>query len=420
MTRNVALLCLIIASPAEAAIHPLQELIDAARSDSPRLAEFIARGMPGLRGRDGAAVWGQDFLFAVEAPTAAAVSIDKQPPLPMKAAGARVWYRLETLRLGTTHHYEYFAGGKSLGSYDVAGYNPDSYPLEGVAAGTLSAKKTLASRVYPGMSANYWVYVNAGADTARGAPLMVWQDGETIVGNQDLMRLRLQIVSDNLVRKKLIPPMVHVLIQPGEGGEGTGARMRSIQYDTVSDRYGRYLLAEILPDVERSYKLRRDAYSRAIAGASSGAICALNAAWYFPAEFSRVLSHIGSYAAIQWRPEQNLEGGYIVSHRVRRDARKNLRVWMSDGNDDIENQAGSWPLNNIQLANALKLKGYDFHFRFGESAHAIAQGAMDLPESLAWLWRGYDAAKTDQTFEMEESERVKPLFRVKVANRDAW
>ena len=418
--RNVALLCLILTSRAEAATHPLQELIDAARADSPRLAELIARGMPGLQGRDGAAVWGQDFLFSVEAPTAAAVSIDKQPQLPMKAAGPRVWYRLETLRLGTTHHYEYFAGGKSLGSYDVAGYNPDSYPLEGVAPGTLSAKKTLASKVYPGMSANYWVYVNAGADTARGAPLMVWQDGETIAGNQDLMRLRLQIVSDNLVRKKLIPPMVHVLIQPGEGGEGTGARMRSIEYDTVADRYGRYLLAEILPDVERSYKLRRDAYSRAIAGASSGAICALNAAWYFPSEFSRVLSHIGSYAAIQWRPEQNLEGGYIVSHRVRRDPRKNLRVWMSDGNDDIENQAGSWPLNNIQLANALKLKGYDFHFRFGESAHAIAQGAMDLPESLAWLWRGYDAAKTDQTFEMEESERAKPLFRVKVANRDAW
>ena len=42
--------------------------------------------------------------------------------------------------------------------------------------------KTLASKIYPGMSANYWVYVNPGADTTRGAPLMVWQDGETIVG----------------------------------------------------------------------------------------------------------------------------------------------------------------------------------------------------------------------------------------------
>ena len=88
--------------------------------------------------------------------------------------------------------------------------------------------------------------------------------------------------------------------------------------------------------------------------------------------------------------------------------------------DDQETTLGSWPLNNILLANGLKLKGYDFHFRFGDGMHAIAQGALDLPESLAWLWRGYDAAKTAETFETEESERVKPVFRVKVANRDVW
>src|ERR1039457_1640985 len=134
--------------------------------------------------------------------------------------------------------------------------------------------KTIASKIYPGMTGNYWVYVNPGADTTRGAPLMVWQDGETIVGNQDLLRLRLQIVSDNLVSKQMIPPMVHVLISPGSGGEAQRTRMRGIQYDTVSDRYGKYLLEEVLPEVRKSYKVRADAYSRAIAGASSGAICA--------------------------------------------------------------------------------------------------------------------------------------------------
>ena len=401
--------------------HPLESLITAARENSPRLKELFAAGMPGLAGRDGVAVWGQDFLFAVQSEEAATVSIDHGPPLDMRRVpGSPYWYLVKTLRLGTTHHYAYASGAKSLGSYDVAGYNPDSYPMPGAARGVLSAKKTLQSRIYPGMSANYWVYANAGADLRNGAPLMIWQDGESIAGNVDLLRLRLQIVSDNLVAKKLVPPMVHVLIQPGEGGEARGTRMRSIQYDTVSDQYGKYLLEEILPEVEKTYKVRKDAYSRAIAGASSGAICAMNAAWYFPTQFSRVLSHIGSFSAIQWQPEKGQDGGYIVAHRVRREARKNLRVWLSDGADDIENQAGSWPLNNIQLANSLKLKGYDFHFRFGESAHAIAQGAMDLPESLAWLWRGYDPAKTEQVYEMEPEEKAKPLFRVKIANREAW
>ncbi|HVW86519.1 MAG TPA: alpha/beta hydrolase-fold protein [Bryobacteraceae bacterium] len=421
MRRRTILTFFLACTALFAQSNPLQELVEAARTDSPRLKDLIASGLPLLHGRDGAVVWGQDFLFAVESDTPATVSIDREPPIAMKRIpGTKVWYRLMTLRLGTTHNYNYFADGKSLGTYDVAGYNPDSYPLPGVPRGRLSEMKTLVSKVYPGMSANYWVYVNPGADLTNGAPLMVWQDGETIVGNQDLLRLRMQIVSDNLVYKKLIPPMVHVLISPGSGGEATGTRMRSIQYDTVSDRYGKYLLDEILPEVEKTYKIRHDPYSRAIAGASSGAICAFNVAWYYPQQFSRVLSHIGSYVPLQWHPEQGLDGGYIVSNKVRRDPRKNIRVWLSDGMYDQEVPFGSWPLNNIMLANALKLKGYDFHFRFGGGMHAIAQGALDLPESLVWLWRDYDAAKTQQAYEMEETERARPVFRVTITNREAW
>ena len=65
--------------------------------------------------------------------------------------------------------------------------------------------------------------------------------------------------------------------------------------------------------------------------------------------------------------------------------KKNVRVWMSDGSDgDMENVTGSWPLNNIQLANSLKLKGYDFHFRFGVSMHlAIAQGARSRSAGIS-------------------------------------
>jgi len=138
--------------------HALQELIEAARTQSPKLKDLLAAGLPLLQGRDGAAVWGQEFLFAVEADKPASVSVDKQPPLGMtNVPGTKYWYKLMTLRLGTTHNYNYFVDGRSVGTYDVAGYNPDSYPLPGVEQGKLSEKKTLASKIYPGMTANYWV-----------------------------------------------------------------------------------------------------------------------------------------------------------------------------------------------------------------------------------------------------------------------
>jgi enterochelin esterase-like enzyme len=395
---------------------PIEAVIDAARAQSPAFKDLLTNVAHNLKTQGAALVWGQDFLFAVETEKQPSISLDGVAPVAMShIEGSNIWYRLVKMRTGVTHAYELRAEGKPLfARRDVPGYNPDSYPKPRVPKGTLSAKKTIASKIYEGSTADYWVYVSPGVDPSRPTPLMVWQDGQGLV-NGDQSTLRLFTVTENLVHQKLIPPMIHVMISPG-----TGQRMRSIQYDTVSDRFGRYLLEEVLPEVEKTYKLRPDAYSRGIAGESSGAICALNTAWYFTDKFSRVHSTIGSYTALQWHPEQHVEGGYIYPFLIRKEPKKNIRVWQSDGTDDIENQFGSWPAQAIQLANSLKMKGYDFHFRFGEAAHNGSQAAIDLPESLAWLWRDYDASKTEQIYEMDPAERDKPMFRIKVVNRDSW
>jgi enterochelin esterase family protein len=292
-----------------------------------------------------------------------------------------------------------------------------------VPKGTLSEKKTITSKIYPGATADYWVYASPGVDPAKPSPLMVWQDGQGVAAGADLSGLRLFTVTENLIAQKLLPPIVYVMISPAvvpNPPQPNGRSLRSVQYDTVSDKFGHYLMDEVLPEVEKTYKLRPDGYSRAIAGESSGAICAFNVAWFFTDKFSRVHSAIGSYTSIQWRPDDKQDGGNVYPFRVRRDPKKNIRIWMSDGIDDIENQFGSWPLQNLQLANSLKMKGYDYHYRLGEATHNGSQAALDLPESLAWLWRGYDLAKTSETFEQDPAEKDKPLYRIKSLNRDAW
>ena len=401
---------------ARAQTHPLEAVIESARTNSPALKEHLAKAAPNLKNQGAALVWGQDFVFAVETDREPTVAIDGQPPAAMtRVPDSGIWYRLVKMRTGVTHSYQFVAEGKPLfPRRDVAGYNPDSYPKPGVPKGTLSGKQTIASKLYDGATADYWVYASPGVDPSVPAPLMVWQDGQGLV-NGDLSALRLFTVTENLVAQKLIPPMIYVMISPG-----SGRNMRSIQYDTVSDRFGRYLLEEVLPEVEKSYRLRPDGYSRGIAGESSGAICSLNVAWYFTDKFSRVHSTIGSYTAIQWRPDEHLDGGNIYPFRIRREPKKNIRVWQSDGIEDIENQFGSWPLQAVELANSLKMKGYDFHFRFGEATHNSAQAALDLPESLAWLWRDYDPSKTEQIYEQDAAEKDKPLYRIRIANRDAW
>jgi enterochelin esterase family protein len=241
---------------------------------------------------------------------------------------------------------------------------------------------------------------------------MVWQDGQGLVARDGPTRA--QIVFDNLTHQKKIPVMIHVFISPGRVGNRA---MRSIEYDTVNDTYARFLRDEILAEVGQKYKIRPDGYSRAIAGNSSGGICAFNVAWHQPDQFSRVLSRIGSFTSIQWRPGQ-IDGGNVYPFKIRKEPKRNIRVWLQDGSEDLENSHGSWPLQNIQMANSLKMRGYDFHLSWGNGTHSGAHGNAELPEEMTWLWRDYDPAKTEQNYEMDPAEKAKPLFRVKLQPRE--
>jgi enterochelin esterase family protein len=391
------------------------ESIEAARKgpENPAMKQRIA----GVTTPAQVIVWGQDYLFLATAPAPVSVSIDLQPQKQLAQVDANHWMLLTKMRTGVLHEYQFYSAGKPLGARgDAVGYNPDSYPKPGVPHGKLSEKHTLTSKIYDGMKYDYWTYASAGVDPNVPAALMVWQDGQNL--ENELGGIRLITVTDNLVQQGLLPAIVHVMIAPGTSADGKA--MRSIEYDTVSDHYTRFLMEEVLPDVEKTYKLRQDGYSRAIAGESSGGICAFAAAWFAPDKFSRVHSAVGSFTSIQWRSKENVDGGNVFPFMVRRDPKRNIRMWMSDGADDLENQFGSWPMQAIQMANSLKLREYDFHLRFGTAAHGGAQAALDLPESLTWLWRDYDPKKTSQDFTMDPDEKEKPFFRVNTLNRDAW
>jgi len=365
---------------------------------------------------------GPDFIWAVESASQPSMILDDQPAGPLRQiAGTNLWFHVAQLRVGTSHRFHYLVNGAKFGgSYDVPAYTPDSYARPGVPQGKISEKLVHTSKLYGGMETNYWIYVPAQYNPAVPAALMVWQDGERYMTRnvEESCRLcpslyRLQEVTDNLIHDKKIPVMIHVFVSPGTLN---GKPLRSILYDTVSDKYGQFLLEELLPEVYAKYNIRKDAYSRAIQGQSSGGIAAFTVAFNHPESFSRVYTVVGSFTALQWKPGE-VDGGNIYPFKVRREPKRNLRVWMNDGSEDQEANSGSWPLQNIQLANSLKLKGYDFHFSFGGGTHHAALAASELPQCLTWLWRDYDPARTEQVFEQSAEEQSKPPFRVRIYNR---
>ena len=355
-----------------------------------------------------------EFVWAVRAGSQPLLQIGQEPPVAAWKAGG-LWVYQGRLKTGTAYKYSWIVDGKIFGGdSNLAAFGRDSYKQSDVPEGKQVGPLVLESKIYPGMKANVWYYVPAQWDGSTPLPVQIWGDGQFYTVPRP-SAYRVQEALDNLTAQKRIPLMVNVFIQPGTG---VARNQRSIEYDTVDDTYARYLLEEVLPEINKSVKLREDSYSRAMVGESSGGICAFNAAFLKPDQFSRVLSWIGSFSALQTSPAHPA-GGAEYPIMVRREPKRNIRVWLQDGAEDQENpRAGSWPLANIHMANSLKLKGYDYHFSFGPGTHSQRQGSAELPESLAWLWRGYDPAKTSEEFAPDPAEKEKPVWRVMQLNRN--
>jgi enterochelin esterase family protein len=406
---------LLLTTAAFAQTPSTRTLIDLAQTRAPGLEAALRTTFMEENLQKGTAAAGElgDYVWAVASTKAPSLRINNDPLMAAYKAGG-LWVVQSRLRMGTSYKYTWLVDGSVIGgANDLRVFGPDSYAKPGVPVGKLTGPIEVPSKIYPDVKANMWFYVPAQWDGVTALPVQVWGDGQFYTATRpDTYRILETL--DNLTAQKRIPLMVNVFIQPGTGA---ARNQRSIEYDTVSDTYARRVLDEVLPVVGKSVKLRADGYSRAIVGESSGGIAAFNAAFFKPEEFSRVLSWIGSFAALQVSAEHPAGGGEYPN-LVRRSPKRNIRVWLQDGAEDQENvNAGSWPLANIHMANSLKVKNYDYHFSFGVGTHNQAQGVTELPESLIWLWRDYDPAKTSQQFEQEPAEKDQPLWRVVELNR---
>lgn len=260
--------------------------------------------------------------------------------------------------------------------------HPDALVKEGVLQGKVEVMPQWESKVFPNTIRDWAIYVPAQYKTTEPAALMVFQDGERM---RDIKgRWRIPTIFDNLIAEGAMPPTIAVFINPGHHKDrprqGNKSSNRGYEYDSLGDRYSRFLLEEILPEVEKKYNISKEPEMRAIGGSSSGAICAFTAAWERPDQFRKVYSNVGSFT--------HLRGGNIYPALVRKTDPKPIRVYMIDTSGDIDNAFGSWPWANQRMAAALKYMGYDVRFDWAEGyAHNADYGSMNFPDSMRWLWR---------------------------------
>jgi enterochelin esterase family protein len=228
---------------------------------------------------------------------------------------------------------------------------------------------------------------------------MIFQDGHFFVNPTG--QYRIPIVFDNLIYRREMPVTIAVFINPGRTPEqkeatdsdwGDGTNNRRVEYNALDDKYSKLIIDELLPELKKSYNISDNPEDRAIAGASSGAICAFTVAWQRPDQFRKVISTIGSFT--------NIMGGHVYPDLILKADPKPIRVFLQDGLNDNRGVRGNgpdakydpnrdWHAQNIKMAAALTEKKYDLNYTWGIGTHSNKQGGAIMPDMLRWLWRDY-------------------------------
>jgi len=268
---------------------------------------------------------------------------------------------------------------KCLAQDSIYHLGPDSQRKEGFPKGVVT-KYEWQSKLYNNFR-EYYVYVPAQYDSTKPAALMVFQDGHAYVN--DSGDFRVPVVYDNLIHQKKLPVTICLFVNPGHNTKDYPenrfrASNRADEYDVLDDRYTIMLIDEIIPELKKKYNISNDPKMHGIGGLSSGAICAFTAAWEHPEYFHKVLSQIGSYT--------NIRGGNNYPSIIRKHKKKDIKIFMQDGSNDLNNEHGDWWLANLEMESALKFKGYELKFEKGSGTHSGKHGGAILPESLLWLW----------------------------------
>jgi enterochelin esterase-like enzyme len=247
------------------------------------------------------------------------------------------------------------------------------------------------------------VYVPSQYVDGTPAPFMVVQDG--YVG--DITRALDNLIAETAPEKRL-PALVAIFVANG-GGDSKGSE-RGLEYDTLSDRYTRFVETEVLPAVVAlpalradwpNFALTEDPEGRAAYGCSSGGAAAFTMGWFPADRYRRIVTYSGTF--VDQQDDDAAEeamyplGAWEYHERLIAAAdKKPLRVFLQASENDNgagQSEAGhhNWVMANERMAAALGDKGY--HYRY---VYALGAGHCDnavrrqtLPETLLWIWRGY-------------------------------
>lgn len=252
-----------------------------------------------------------------------------------------------------------------------------------------------------------FVYVPAAYKNGTKAPVFVIHDGP---GQLNLVRHALDNLTIAKDAQRRLPAFIVVAVENG-GNDGKNSE-RGLEYDTMSDRFARFINDEVFPAVTHNPEIQAafpglaitdNPWGRATMGCSSGGAAALTMGWFRPDLFRRIVAYSGTFVDQQdddapeeakyplgaWEYHSSMK---LIANSEKQPLRIFTHVSEKDIRpDDPEGTHHNWVMAGQRTAAVLKEKGYNQRF-----VYSLATGHCDrrvfeqtLADTLVWLWRGY-------------------------------
>jgi iron(III)-enterobactin esterase len=254
-----------------------------------------------------------------------------------------------------------------------------------------------------------FVYVPAAYKDGTKAPVLVTHDGPSQL---DLVRNALDNLTISPDPDRKLPAFIVIAVENG-GNDGKNSE-RGLEYDTMSDRFARFINDEVFPAVVNNPEIKAafphiaitdNPWGRATMGCSSGGAAALTMGWFRPDLFRRIIAYSGTF--VDQQDDDALEEAkfplgaweYHSSMKlIENTEKKPLRIFTHVSEHDLrenspESDHHNWPMAGKRTEAALAAKGYDHRFVF-----SLGTGHCDgkvfrqtLADTLVWVWHGYHA-----------------------------
>ncbi|NUO79954.1 T9SS type A sorting domain-containing protein [candidate division KSB1 bacterium] len=196
--------------------------------------------------------------------------------------------------------------------------------------------------------------------TAR-YPVVLFHDGLEFIS-----LAKANNVLDYLIAQQRLDPVIAVFVPP------YNPTVRHQEYaTTLQNQFTAFIAQEVMPWVDRRYRTRTDAASRAVLGSSDGGNISLWLGYAHPEIF-------GNVAALSSNAESNVISGYQNSPRL------NLKLYLDMGTYDLAILIAR--LN--ALLPILTAKGYTFQYLEWHEGHSWGNWRAHLDNALEYFFPG--------------------------------